>query len=188
MASNSGNTKAFVGIFYPLEDESHYNAIQLLENTKTDYVAIDHDSDTDDNGKLKKTHTHIYIRFSNQKTLSSAAKILGIKPNYIEPCRDTKKAMRYMVHLGCPDKYQYNWDIAYGPLKNQLGRVCGDDCEEDRVKRILDIIDSLPVTASYRDVLNEVLRQRLYSDFRRMGFILTKLMDERQGELPKGWI
>lgn len=187
MASNTGNTKGFVGVWYPEEDSTHANAVELLKSSKTDYVMIKHDKDTDDDGNLKKAHWHIYIRFPNQKSLTAAAKTLGIKYNYLEPCRDEKKALAYFVHLGYPDKYQYDWTEAQGTLVSRLGRICGDDCEEDRVKRILEIIDSFPDTVTYRELLDEVLKQRLYSDFRRMSFILTKLLEERRVDLPRGW-
>lgn len=154
------------------------------------YVAIDHDScvytslDTDDItkiGTLKKKHTHIIIQFNNPRSLDAVSKELGIDSNYLQVCRDTKASMLYLIHYGRDDKYQYEVDSCYGPLKSQLLKYLSGDTEGVRVLCLLDLLDQMPVPCSYRKFLVACCQNDLYSEFRRLGLGITKLLEEHNG-------
>ena len=82
-------------ILYPSEDETHRNALEIIEKNY-DYAMICHNLDTDDNGELLKEHYHIVIRFKNAKWNTALSEELGITENYIEESRSLKRSLLYL--------------------------------------------------------------------------------------------
>lgn len=182
-------TRTWLAVLYPLEDKTHFSCIQKL-NSGHSFCAIDHvfdvydEFDTDDPeliGKQKKPHTHVYIRFKSPRFRKPIAEELGIKHTYLEPCRDTKSSLLYFLHDGYPDKYQYDIEDVYGSLKPELQKLLVDDDEGSRVLAILDLLDTMPKPCTYRKFLVAVCNNGMYSDFRRMGSGINKLLDEHNG-------
>lgn len=183
-------TRTFVGVWYPDEDLSHMFALNILNEYGFQYCAINHDKDTysseDDIpegkqiGDLKKSHTHVYIRFRSARFLDAVAKELKIAPNYLEPCRNSVGALLYMIHDGYPSKYQYSPEDVYGPLSCEVKKSKTMEDEGLRVLRILEILDSFDKhIVTYRDFLTAVCKAGLYSDFRKLGAGAKYLLDER---------
>ena len=50
-------------LLYPNEDDTHYNALKLIENNYLDYAYIIHDKDKNNKNELKKQHVHLTIQF-----------------------------------------------------------------------------------------------------------------------------
>ena len=119
MAIEKFRDRKFCLLLYPLEDESHKNAIDVIKRSY-DYAMITHDSDLDEVGNLKKTHTHLVIRFNNPVWNSALAKDLGIEINYIQKCRSLERSLLYLVHYNEPDKFQYDTRKVQGSLKQKL--------------------------------------------------------------------
>lgn len=183
-------TRTYCMVLYPDEDMSHLFALNKLKENGYSYCAIDHDKDTYDDydncdesllGTLKKKHTHVYLRLKSPRFAEPLAEELGIKPNYLEPCRDSKSAMLYMLHDGYPNKHQYDVEEVYGSLACEVSKLLVDDDEGSRVLRILDLLDTMPVPCTYRQFLIAICNNGLYGDFRRMGTFIKYLVEEHNG-------
>lgn len=183
-------TRTYCMILYPNEDPTHANAIWLLTSNGYSFCAIDHDMDTYDDyddcepdqiGQLKKPHTHVVLRLKSPRFKEPLAKELGIAPNYLQVCRDSKSAMLYLIHDGYPNKFQYDVDTVYGSLKFELEKYLVSEDEGSRVLKILDLLDSMPKPCSYRRLLVAVCQNGMYGDFRRMGSGIKTLLDEHNG-------
>lgn len=180
-------TRTYCMVLYPEEDMTHLFALNKLETHGYSYCAIDHDKDTYDEydgcdesliGTLKKKHTHVYLRLKSPRFAEPLAEELGIKPNYLQVCRDSKSALLYMVHDGYPNKYQYDIENVYGSLRFEISKMLVTEDEGSRVLQILDIIDSMPRPCTYRQLLVAVCNNGLYGDFRRMGAGAKTLLEE----------
>lgn len=179
-------------LLYAHEDPAHIFAMEKLKNAGFSFVAIDHDKDiyTDSDdctpdliGSLKKKHTHVVVRFGGARYPTPFCESLGVSLNYCFECDNVKNAMLYLVHYGYPDKYQYELSDCYGPLRFELAKYLECDTESDRVLRILDILDSLPKPTTYRKFLVACCENGMYSEFRRLGVGVSKLLDEHNGLL-----
>lgn len=90
------------------KDDALYNeVIKKLE--EYEYAKITHNLDVNDDGTIKKEHTHIVIKTS-QISLSTLAQHLQIKENYIAIKRNLKFAVRYLWHKDQPLKHQYPYE------------------------------------------------------------------------------
>lgn len=177
-------------LLYPLEDPTHFEAMKKINNAGFSFVACDHDRDTyteDDDcppekiGTLKKPHTHVVVRFGGARYPTPFCESLGIKINYCFECDNPKNAMLYLVHHGFPNKFQYEFSDVYGSLRFELAKYLECDTESDRVLRVLDILDSLPKPTTYRKFLVACCENGMYSEFRRLGVGVSKLLDEHNG-------
>lgn len=102
------------GILYPNEDKTHLNALEIIKNSGYDYAYINHHSDKDDDGQLKKEHIHFLIEFPNPRWLSAISDELGLQPNYLQPIRNKRGMLAYMIHLNDITKYQYDLEEVKG--------------------------------------------------------------------------
>lgn len=161
--------------------------MERLEQNGYTYCAILHTEDEYDSddaptaeqvGQKKKPHWHVVLTLKNPRFRNPLADELGIKPNYIEVCRNRDGALLYLVHDGYPNKYQYDPSQCFGSLAVSVLKLLADDNESSRVLRILDILDSLPVPTTYRQLLVKCCELDLYGDFRRMGTGILRLLDE----------
>lgn len=176
-------------VLYP-EDETHSNCIQRLQENGYTFACILHDKDTYENGEsdehaegeLKKAHWHVVLRMTNPRFREPLANELGIAPNYIEPCRNRDSALLYLVHDGLPNKYQYDVNDVFGPLVPNLQKLLVDDDEGQRVKSIINIIDTIPRRVTYREILLLACDNGLYGDFRRIGSGIKWLLDEHNSQ------
>lgn len=77
--------------------------------TLREYAYILHNNDIDDNGQIKKPHYHIYLKFTKKLRYTTIAKAFNIAANseLISAVKDSKKLVRYFVHLDDLEKFQY---------------------------------------------------------------------------------
>ena len=123
-------------LLYPLEDESHKNAIDYIKNNY-DYALIVHDKDYyTETGEIKKSHTHIVLSFNNAKWNTAISEELGITSNYIQQCRNYENALDYLIHFNDDSKYQYSIDEVKGNLKNKLNKIINTDNKDENEKTI----------------------------------------------------
>ena len=80
-----------------IDDESHIKAYEYIVNN-LHYASIIHDKDIKEDGTFKKIHRHVVIRYLNAKTINAVANELGIKENYIEPCKKNYKKAFKLVY------------------------------------------------------------------------------------------
>lgn len=124
MADNK-KIRNFSGVLYP--DSESYNCNEVIDRIKSKFkqwAFCLHDMDVNDEGELKKAHIH-WVGAGDARTLASCAKILGLKENEIEICKNCKLMVRYLLHLDDPDKFQYpveelnsNWKNIDSILRN----------------------------------------------------------------------
>lgn len=186
-------SRSFCGVIYPVEDPSHLFMLQKLKAEGYKYLAIDHDRDVYTQmdecnpeiiGTPKKLHTHVLIQFNNPRSHESTCKELGVKPNYLQVCHDVRSYMLYMVHDGLEYKTHYDTADCYGPLVSLLAKYLNNVTEDESVLNLLQLLDKMPKPCSYRRFLTACCENNLYSEFRRLGFGVTKLLEEHNGV---GW-
>ena len=168
MATEKFRDRKFCLLLYPLEDETHKNAIDVIKRSY-DYAMITHDSDLDEVGNLKKSHTHLVIRFNNPVWNSALAKDLGIEINYIQKCRSLERSLLYLVHYNESDKFQYDTRKVQGSLKQKLLNYIknsGKD-ESEKVLDLLDYIDSYVGCLDEQDFVRYVATNGMYDIYRR---------------------
>lgn len=166
---------------YP-DNFDHMIALDILEKNGYQFSAILHNKDVKDDGSPVKDHYNIVVVFPRQKDLSALAKELGIEERWIEPSRNRKSAERYHVHRDHPHKYQYDPAEIFGPLADAVrAHLDGGETEEERVKSLLVLLDTMPQPCTYRQFLVACCDANLYSVFRRLGGTLRFLIDEHNG-------
>lgn len=173
----------FVIELYP-DNFEHMIAADTLSKGGYQYSAIVHDKDVqkDDPEKPVKPHWNIVVCFPRQRDLSVVAKELGIEERWIEPARNRVACERYHCHLDNPEKYQYNPADIFGPLADQVrAHYEGGLKEDDKVKALLFLLDTMPVPCSYRTFIVAACDAGLYSVLRRMGSLFRPIMDQHNG-------
>ena len=98
-------------VVYP--DSESYNASEVLAKV-TQYFShwcyILHDKDIDNDGTLKKAHYHVYGKLDTPRIPNSVANALGVGVASLRVVSSWRGAVRYLVHLDNPDKFQYSVD------------------------------------------------------------------------------
>lgn len=179
----------FTLVLYP-DDFKHVVVCDQIDKCGYDYSAILHDKDVysakdeelnpaNTAGSPKKAHWHIVITFPRQRDLSTLAKELDVEPQYISPARNLKACEAYHIHANDLSQYQYSPDEIFGTRADLVRAYLNTGrTEEDQVKSLLVLLDSMPKPCSYRRFLLACCDANLYSAFRRLGFVLRELMDE----------
>lgn len=172
-------------MLYP-ENPSHMQAIEYIRK-EFKYVAILHGNDTfteeDEKqnpehkaGQLKKAHMHFVIRFAQARWNTALASTLGIETRWMEPCRDFNNSAVYLLHEGKPDKYQYDASELEGPLVPAVMKLLVKDSEDERVLELVNMIRSMG-HIEYEDLIIKACENGLYSDLRRMGYLISKVVE-----------
>lgn len=170
--------RSFMIVLY-LEDDSHFCAFQYMIKNFKDYAYIVHDKDFNENGELKKEHIHFLVKFKNPRSIEGLANEIGIKSNYIEDTKkDYKQGLRYLIHLDDKDKYQYNINEVYGPLKKiLLKEIEQAKTEPEYIIDIISIIDSLNYIY-VRDFSQIMCSKGLWGYYRRNASIINQIINE----------
>ena len=176
--------RKFVMVLYP-EDPTHAAAIEKMKSGGYNFAAILHDKDVTEDGKPKKPHWHVVVRFKNACWNTAIAKDLGITSNYLEACKDVDSALLYLVHFGNEEKYQYEYEAVFGPLRVRLSTLLAEPDEGARVLTLVDIIENSPGFMSYSELLKKAVAAGVYSDLRRMGTLGVALVREHNDGLYK---
>lgn len=133
-------SRTFTFVFYP--DEKNFLDI-MEEVINQDTAFILHDKDINDDGKLKKPHYHVVVKFKDAKTCTSVAKIFHllnsdgeIASNRVDLCckgkKDFKGALRYLTHANTPDKFQYPLTDVQGTLKDTVKALVNSGSNAER--------------------------------------------------------
>lgn len=164
-------------LLYP-DDPSQSFAINALKGTAYSCVGILHDKDINDDGTPKKPHYHIVLKFANARSLSVVANELRIDTNYLEPCHSFKNSAKYLLHKGEPDKYQYAITDCFGSLVKALQQMIVDDTEDERVLKILALLDGFDRVITMREFISVCCENGLFADLRRGGYLLAQAVKE----------
>lgn len=173
----------FVLELYP-DNKFHVEAMNSLQSGGYQYSAILHDCDysSEDPSKPIKPHFHVVLCFPRQRDLHVVADELEIESRWVEPARNRVACERYLCHLDNPDKFQYDPVHIFGPLADSVRALYeGGKSEEDKVKALIYLLDTMPKPCSYRRFILSASSQGLYSTLRRMGGLFKPLLDEHNG-------
>lgn len=103
----------WASIVYPESAKMKVNEIKEHFNQRSIgfYLSPLHDKDVDEDGKPKKPHYHLLLKFSSLKSQSQVQIICGAITD-VEPIiiSNFKMYGRYLLHLDNKEKYQYNQD------------------------------------------------------------------------------
>lgn len=158
-----------IGIVLWPQDEKHLLALDYIKHNFENYIYILHDRDIDENGKPKKEHYHVILRFNNQRNISTIAKKLGIGENNFYEIKSFTGQLRYLIHYDDDEKYQYDVSDVKGTLfmiskfKQSLKSLQDETSEVSLIYEFIENsqIDDLHILLDY------VLENNLYSSFRR---------------------
>lgn len=100
------------------------------------YWFIEHLADDE----VSKTHFHIVIKFSSPMPFES------VKSKFpygdIQPAKNIKKAVQYLIHFNDLSKKQYDWEnIITNCLDMSVYKVQSNSCQEVNIEMILDKIN-----------------------------------------------
>lgn len=139
-----------------------------------------------------KPHTHIFIRFPNERSLKGVQRLLSpIPDNFVQvKNRDNTDnaqnvfacCVRYLVHADSVDKVKYSTDIIKSnfditPYFKDVSCNSSKSSEDVGIKVIFDYLKQFP-DSSYCDILNFVLDNNLYSVYRRSYNLLKDIIPE----------
>lgn len=97
-------------------------------------------------GDLKKPHYHFILRFKNATTISAVANKVKVNKNQVEIIKNLNSALKYLIHYGQDEKYQYSIEEVHSNsdnLKTMFEElIVNDTPESQRVLTIQDIIES----------------------------------------------
>ena len=90
--------------------------------------------------------------------------------------------MLYLVHFGNEDKFQYEYEAVFGPLRVRLSTLLAEPDEGARVLNLVDIVDNTPGPIGYSELIKKAFAAGIYADLRRMGSIAVRLVNEHNYE------
>lgn len=135
----------FMIVIYP--DDPNFLEQSMVLTMDYDSIWIEHTHDLDDDGYLKKRHYHYVVKLKTAKTISAFAKSLNLAENLVEPIKKSfDGALRYLIHFGRDDKYQYDINDVESNNTKLMTRfkkcVVKDITEEEKVEALENAIDS----------------------------------------------
>lgn len=173
----------YVCILYPEDNAAHAAAIEKMQSSGFPFVMMHHTDDYYEDGQEKKHHTHVAMKFKNQRYITAVSKQLGIELHLIRKLENFEKYVRYMTHMDYPDRAQYLPDLFQGTLKKEaLAALSETETENERVKRLLDLLDSYECVIELRTWVRVVCDHGLYADCRRAGYLMKSLLEEHNRE------
>lgn len=144
-------------LLYP-DNDKHQMVMLSIDLAQLQYVRCLHDKDDKEDGVDAKPHYHYVVTFKDAKTISAAQAYfdrMGLEKRFvwaITSALERKKAIRYLLHLDDPDKFQYPLESAEGPLKPVLSALAVS--REDENARVLGILDLVSSYGHTRDILH----------------------------------
>lgn len=165
-------------LLYP-ENQEHMEALDRIRSSEDfDWVSVLHDCDSNENGELKKAHYHLILKFKNPIENYALAKKLGIKVNYLERTKSWKDSAKYLLHTGCPDKFQYTTDKLDGPLTDKVLRLLQPQEEGSAVLQISEMIEKTNGYLSTSGLVRMVCEAGLWSHYRRAQNTFSNILRE----------
>lgn len=171
-------SRKFCMLLYPKEDKTHKNAIEFIKRNY-DYAMIEHNQDLNEDGEIKKEHTHVVVSFPNAKWNTAIAEELGITPNYIEKCRDMEKALEYLIHYNDDTKHQYDIEEVQGNLKAKLKKILLNDGKDENQKafELFDYINNYPGYINEIEFFQYACSIGMYDVARRSSSFILRAID-----------
>jgi hypothetical protein len=110
---NKMTSRTFIASLKPSWDEFKISQfISSMTGSATVWV-INHDKDTNEQGEIIESHTHLLIDYETPRKLTTVANLLEVEPNFIEPAKSKIKSLQYLTHMNEVDKYKYDHDAVW---------------------------------------------------------------------------
>ena len=135
--SSPTRSLTFTAELYP-EWNNYINILAYIQKLK--YAYIVHDKDTNENGEVKKIHSHVVIKYGGRRTLSSVKnefKTIGVPSNLINTCNE-RAMLRYLIHLDDNDKYQYSKDDVKTNMIDECNSAWNDEISSEEAFLMLN--------------------------------------------------
>lgn len=167
------------GVVYP--SSTTYDSTARLEAISCffgEFAYCLHDKDIKDDGtgELKKPHIHWVGRSEDKYTASGLSFISGIPKNEFQCLNSFPGSIRYLIHFGTPDKYQYPQSSIVANFDVNPFMVQPRD-DNLQAKAIFDYIISHP-GISMVELIGWVMDNKLWASFRRGFAIYNTLLRE----------
>lgn len=125
-------------VLYPLENVGHEAILQYVRNFCLEYAFVTHDRDVDDEGNIKKPHTHLLFRHIVQCTFEVAQEyyrpFLEDFIDFLQPCTSWQSYALYLPH-------------------------CTPECFADREHKPLYGLDEITYSKGFRAIYNFMQNQ-----------------------------
>lgn len=154
--------------------------VDICEEFNLYYAYILHDKDFDDKtGELIKPHYHLRVFDTNQRTISAWSKIFNVEEHDIETLKDKKRAIRYLIHLDSPNKYQYSMYDVTSNIYDIEDYFKEDKTDEiKQLNNIFNYLDEIQGYIYFKEVKSYVLEHQYWSAYRRYYSIIKDVIVE----------
>lgn len=195
-------TNVYEFILYP-NNIKHIETIDLLSDSiNIRFVGILHDkdvySDFDYNeyfisnknfpiwkvGDKKISHYHFLVYFQNAISINQIIELYPLNKEDINFCYSEKEALKYLLHRGHEEKYQYNLsEVLYNDLNlfNKLKKYISQfECSNENLScsKILEYISNFNGYLSNTELSRYILTHDLWSVYRRGFSVFSKILNE----------
>jgi len=123
-------------------DSANPNWKKLLSEMCIQGFSIYHDRDLTEEGKIKKPHYHVLLRFDNtvsEGRVNELAALLGVANGQVQRVTSYKGYARYLCHLDSQDKARYEIESVESYGGADYVQVIGTD--EDKINTVAEIIN-----------------------------------------------
>lgn len=186
--------RIFECILYNNDGPVYFNQLLKLENLCIDnnysYYYITHDKDKKEDGTDAEVHTH-YLIYTNGSTttLDHISKECDIKPNKIEKKNYLSSSIKYLTHESTfsKEKALYNWKDILSNDYTRVNKIYENLDENCFMKELISFIDKQNKVLSYREFVDYVLQNDMWSYYRRSASIIKMLIDEHNDKIKQSW-
>lgn len=184
----------FTCVIYEDDERFQEQYVNLRMNYECIYIRHDKDLFEEDAfdenmnllhsaGDLKKPHYHFVIKCKNAKTISSIAKICNMDEHMIEPIKKSVNgALKYLIHYGYDNKYQYSVDEVESLDINLLKRfrklIFDNASEEEQTDKIEDFLRNATKRVTLTQLGAYARNIAMWSVFRRNLGYYKAVLDE----------
>lgn len=137
-------------------------------------------------GDYKKPHYHFLVKFKNGIALNALAKKVSCAENQIEFVKNFNSALKYLIHYGYDDKYQYSVEEVRSNSENLKLRfetlILDDTPEVRKVQQIQDMIETYDGYIELGVLGKSVQKANIWDAFRRNLTYFIRLVDNHNAK------
>ena len=175
--------------------ETQYKSLTSMDNA----IWIRHDKDMwletvyDEDGNVKyeagsykKPHYHFLVKFKNGVALSALAKRVSCAENQISYVKNFNGALKYLIHYGYDEKYQYSVEEVQSNSENLKLRfetlILDDTPEVRKVQKIQEMIETYDGYVDLGILGKSVQKANIWDAFRRNLTYFIRLVDNHNAK------
>lgn len=165
----------FWDLFWYIKHDS-----DVWTETDSDTWPIDHNGDPFPYviGSLKKPHYHVVAYSNNPVTLGRAAIKFDIPSNRVQAVKSLKGAVRYLIHLDDPGKFQYDSSFLISNDPDLDKKLKIEKSVDDKATLLLDIITNSKSYIPLSTLSVWALKNGCWDEFRRGQHLFISLLSE----------